>query len=1301
LRSNVGWVGVFGLVVVLAACDGKLPGGVGVGGRDGGGGSSAGASGGAPGGGGSSGDGSFGGSVNPGFGGSDIFLPPEGGSGGGQSCRTVESCEALECGPIADGCGGFIECGGCDAPATCGGAGVPSQCGIPGTTGPGCTPATCESLGVECGQHGDGCGGVVACSTCSGAGEECVQGQCEQTASCTPLTCDDYPEEGRCGRVTDGCSDTLDCNFAECPDGQRCGAQQPGFCGVVTCTPWTCEEALAGKPAGYCGFVSNGCDGALEGCATQCGVDEVCGIDVDGVYTEVCGASGSGGGCTPTDQATACDGKCGVVSDGCSSTHTCPSCAVDEICGANNNPNVCGAAACVPTTCDDQLAECGEINDGCGGFIDCGTCTDGDTCAGGGTPFECGSPVCEPFTLEEACAAANASCGQQTDGCDGVVNCGTCTGGQTCGGGGTPNQCGSSCTPLTCNAIGASCGPQGNGCGGVIQCGTCADDEVCQGTPSSCQPDLSCPNLCQNQATCTPGTETSITGKVYAPNGLQALNNALVYVPNIPDLDALPAISSGVNPSSGQCERCEDEDLGQPLVAALTGPDGAFTLSNVPAGVSFPLVVKMGKWRRVTVIPAVAACSSNVLAVDDARLPRSMTDAPSAELIQHVNIPKMAVVTGKVDAIECVLRKIGVADSEFSKSTGNGRIHLYEGINGATRVKNTQGVAETTEAYTALFSGSNARINNYDMTVLDCEGGPKTAHRASGQRNPLYAYANAGGRVFASHYSYTYLDDHGPSQPGGGEGAVVGDFYTTAIWNGSYNDEGNTTTGIIDVSHAKGQAFNEWLTNEGALHATYGDGYIGIIDPRQYVVAPTANITERFVYTEAGHVPPGAGSGVNVTDSVQQYSFGTPVGSDADSVCGRVLYSAFHVAGASLDTDNDVFPDDYCNSDPLTAQEKILEFMLFDLSACVTPFLPPTCVPSTCQQLGASCGFVSNGCGGLLDCGTCLPPDSCGGGGTLNVCGSTCTLRTCSSAGATCGTIGDGCGGTLDCGDCPGGTTCGGGGTPNLCGTPACTPRTCNQASATCGNIGDGCGGTLNCGTCTPPQFCGGGGPNTCGTTTCTPLTQCPNTANCGTIGDGCGGVLDCGTCPTGSSCGAGGPNKCGPVCTPTTCNAAGKNCGSIGDGCGGVLNCGTCQEGTVCGGGGTPNVCGGTCDPTTCQEAGAACGTITDGCGGVRSCGTCPTGQVCGANGTANQCGQGSCTPDTCGSLCGPQSDGCSGTLDCVPCNGCVPFQCVLNSDCGPIADGCGGLVDCGGCIGGNTCGGGGVASKCGGAIQ
>src|SRR4051812_32330651 len=57
-----------------------------------------------------------------------------------------------------------------------------------------------------------------------------------------------------------------------------------------------------------------------------------------------------------------------------------------------------------------------------------------------------------------------------------------------------------------------------------------------------------------------------------------------------------------------------------------------------------------------------------------------------------------------------------------------------------------------------------------------------------------------------------------------------------------------------------------------------------------------------------------------------------------------------------------------------------------------------------------------------------------GSGGSGNPDGGPCPGQvTCASANAACGQIPDGCGALLDCGSCPAGETCGGGGTNNVC----------------------------------------------------------------------------------------------------------------------------------------------------------------------------------------------------------------------------------------------------------------------------
>ena len=106
------------------------------------------------------------------------------------------------------------------------------------------------------------------------------------------------------------------------------------------------------------------------------------------------------------------------------------------------------------------------------------------------------------------------------------------------------------------------------------------------------------------------------------------------------------------------------------------------------------------------------------------------------------------------------------------------------------------------------------------------------------------------------------------------------------------------------------------------------------------------------------------------------------------------------------------------------------------------------CTPGTCAALGYSCGLQDDGCGNTINCGTCTAPDTCGGGGggpaqAWNRCDhfikSPCSPKTCLQLGATCGTVGDGCGGVLHCGTCTAPNSCGGGGVANVCGHfPAC-----------------------------------------------------------------------------------------------------------------------------------------------------------------------------------------------------------------------------------------------------------------------
>jgi hypothetical protein len=647
---------------------------------------------------------------------------------------------------------------------------------------------------------------------------------------------------------------------------------------------------------------------------------------------------------------------------------------------SNTSTSDGSAAGCGLTTCASQNATCGPLGDGCGGVIDCGSCTPPESCGGGGTLFTCGGGsgggTCTPRT----CAQAGATCGVVADGCGALTaDCGTCPQGQICGGAGVANTCAAS----------------------------------------------TCTGLCGQQMACTGLPKTTIRGTVTAPGHTNTalwgnpdpIYGALVYVPN----GAMGAPTYGVTAFTPgvSCESCSSLVTGSPLVSVTTGVDGTFTLNDAPCGTNIPLVIQLGRWRRQIKIPSVACCATTTLTNAQTHLPRTKVGEPGDV---RSDIPLMAVSTGDVDTLHCVLRKIGIDDGEFTNPAGTGRVRFYAD-NGAV-------ISGSTPAASTLY-GTAAELAKYDMTLFECVG--SQVPKAAADQNRVINYANAGGRVFATHFSYVWLTN---SDGTAGSSTAPKPFFQTADWmvnQGSYT----SATGLVDQTvqgdmptQARRIAFANWLQLVGAS-TTLGQIPVNVVRHDFNSVSSAAATAagtpaQRWLYANN---PPFTGP--------LHYTFDTPVAYAPDPApttqCGRVLYSDFHVSDAT--SGGATFPSE-CTDGPMTAQEKTLEFMLFDLASCVGPPAGGTCAPKTCAQLGYNCGLSGTGCadGVVLDCGSCPMGQTCGGGGA-GVCGtSTCTPLTCAQVGAQCGIIGNGCGATVDCGACPMGQTCGGGGTANQCG---------------------------------------------------------------------------------------------------------------------------------------------------------------------------------------------------------------------------------------------------------------------------
>lgn len=602
-------------------------------------------------------------------------------------------------------------------------------------------------------------------------------------------------------------------------------------------------------------------------------------------------------------------------------------------------------------------------------------------------PIDVAIGTCTP----RDCKDGGYACGQNGDGCGNLIQCGQCPTPQICGVGGY-SQCGGGwglgpdggpiCVARTCKDLGFDCGWTGDGCGNSIFCGTCQSPQVCgaAGNPGRCG--SACTGLCQQQVQCDSGT-TSISGTVVAGTlpkygNPDPVYGALVYVPNA----AVKAFTPGVS-----CNQCGGDVSGNPLVETKTAPDGTFKLDDVPVGTNIPLVIQLGRWRRQVTVSSVAACQDNPIDTTLTHLPRNHSEG---------DIPLMAIATGCADPIECVLLKMGIDQNEFTQPSGSGRVRMYM----STGVNDGPNTPPASQLWSA-----QSTLSQYDAVVLPCEGQELT--KTSSAQNNVIQYANTGGRVFTTHYSYTWLFNDPP-------------FSGTANWNVNANFF-NTLTANIDTSFQKGKDFATWLGNVGALS---GPNQISLTNPRQDVISVVPP-SEQFVY---------ATSPSNMT---LYYDFFTPV--KASPSCGRVIFSDFHVVNGATCPNNNFtqFPQE-CDTSPMTAQEKALEFMLFDLAQCV-PSPPPICVPETCASQKMNCGSAGDGCGNQIpSCGVCTPPQSCGGGGGINQCGypdaGTCQPKTCAQQGFNCGSAGDGCGTPIQCGSCALPEVCGGGGKPNVCG---------------------------------------------------------------------------------------------------------------------------------------------------------------------------------------------------------------------------------------------------------------------------
>ena len=409
---------------------------------------------------------------------------------------------------------------------------------------------------------------------------------------------------------------------------------------------------------------------------------------------------------------------------------------------------------------------------------------------------------------------------------------------------------------------------------------------------------------------------TTISGTVYDPRGATGLPlpNVLVYA-------STAAVAPP--PSGVQCLTSANQNpTGASVVPGAytnTAVDGTFTLQNIPENATYTIVIQAGKWQR----QFSETVGTTPLTGLQLSMPANHTQG---------NMPYIAIATGSVDGAECVLRDMGISDSEFTDDNqtvnSGGFIHLYKGSASPGAEINA-----STPTESALMGGtSTTALSAYDMVMFPCQGTPGNQATATGATN-LLNFAEAGGRIFATHYSYAWLE------PGGAYGAQFGNVANWITETG----EPSPAAATVQENFSDGIFLADWLHYIGSTN-TGSTNQIEVYNVRTdvgSVVAPA----QSWVTLNSGSY-----SG-QVGNPVMQMTFNVPFGAPAASQCGRVMYNDYHVITPVSDpavypkecpSYSATAPNNFNPSYTMQPQEQMLEYALFDLSGFVQPTVVPT-----------------------------------------------------------------------------------------------------------------------------------------------------------------------------------------------------------------------------------------------------------------------------------------------------------------------------------------------------------------------
>jgi hypothetical protein len=477
--------------------------------------------------------------------------------------------------------------------------------------------------------------------------------------------------------------------------------------------------------------------------------------------------------------------------------------------------------------------------------------------------------------------------------------------------------------------------------------------------------------------------------------------------------------------SGASIDQCAGANLAA-ATATTTDALGAFTLTGVPSGSNIPIVVQSGKWRREIVLANVSSCVNNTISSTSCipaisgvncslRMPRSRTDGYDwvSRTYARADIPKIAIVSASADPFECMLLKTGIDPNEFGSVDSNGTraVHFYESPDDpGTVLAPTFGNRVTGDHLwnQSAANGVTPALANYDVVLLPCEGEavdkkqnvngntrvPYTSTLPPAGVDPyrnIINYANLGGRLFFTHFSYVWLQY--PSIFGYG---ISGDNWgSVATWSHatsgtspymSINTSSYATqdplSATLNQSFTKGANFATWLVNVGAS-TTLGSLAIHEARHDDKAVGPS---------TQGWMTATDTKSSVNPSSFPPHFTFNTPYAAAAANQYGRAVFSDYHVSASALldsggtsdacTTTSDCGFGQTCPSVGVTTPGSCTETCL-TASDCPSAAytcvgaIPGSCGPQVCSRNsdcgGGSCKSGKCSCGSGADCksGSC------------------------------------------------------------------------------------------------------------------------------------------------------------------------------------------------------------------------------------------------------------------------------------------------------------------------------------------